>query len=251
MVKVAKIFVGHLAADVIASNLAYLFARYGEVVDVKIFTHNCALVLMAHYNAASQAVNHLQGRVVNGSSIYLKLQGEIHWLVKGRKRIQIVPRTVDEERACWAFFVTNIGHDIAIDEVLELFRPYGTVVDARMYRPTVCRVLLQSEHTSNVVISNISGKFVKGYRIRVDHWRGKIWLPKDERRHTTDEVNMKIYLCVSIKCRFVYVTVVVVDVLSSNSTVLLVLAAECGATMRQLIFQLLKSLLALKNVSFC
>ncbi|XP_021707822.1 F-BAR domain only protein 2 isoform X2 [Aedes aegypti] len=187
MVKVAKIFVGHLAADVIASNLAYLFARYGEVVDVKIFTHNCALVLMAHYNAASQAVNHLQGRVVNGSSIYLKLQGEIHWLVKGRKRIQIVPRTVDEERACWAFFVTNIGHDIAIDEVLELFRPYGTVVDARMYRPTVCCVLLQSEHTSNVVISNISGKFVKGYRIRVDHWRGKIWLPKDERRHTTDE----------------------------------------------------------------
>ncbi|XP_062712413.1 F-BAR domain only protein 2 isoform X3 [Aedes albopictus] len=192
MVKASKVFVSRLATGTTVDHLWVLFNRYGKVLDINIYV-STAVVLMSQREAAEQASMHLQGRIVKGSSIHLKLQGYVDWQLERGTSISKAARlmNVDEEKACWAFWVTNIGHGIPLQEISELFRPFGTVVDARMDRSTMCRVVLQSDYTGKEVLHRVTGTYLRGYRIKVELWRGELWVPQEARSHHSKDEGEK------------------------------------------------------------
>ncbi|XP_021707824.1 F-BAR domain only protein 2 isoform X3 [Aedes aegypti] len=181
MTQATRILISPLPKPVTKQSLAKLFAHYGDVLDVEVFGSS-ASVYMASREAAELAVHRLQARVVDGTSLNMTLNKGNVLLRRNPSKCVAKPHDTsnEEDNARYVFFVSNIGSQVPLEEVLDLFRVYGTVLDGKRKANTTAMVILETAHCGTDVRRKMSRCFVRGYRIMVSLWSGIVWQPEKD-----------------------------------------------------------------------
>ncbi|CAG9774018.1 unnamed protein product [Ceutorhynchus assimilis] len=144
-----KIFIGNLAEKTSVSELRPLFEKYGKVVECDV-VKNYGFVHMENESEGREAIQQLNGQMLNGQSMKCEA-------AKSRKAPQ-TPTT--------KIFVGNLTDNTKAPQVRELFKKFGTVVEADIVR-NYGFVHLESSGDVNEAIKELNGMMVDGQPMKV------------------------------------------------------------------------------------
>ncbi|CAG9812534.1 unnamed protein product [Phaedon cochleariae] len=144
-----KIFIGNLTENTAVGDLRPLFEKYGKVVECDV-VKNYGFVHMENETEGREAIGHLNGHVLNDQPMKCEA-------AKSRKAPQ-TPTT--------KIFVGNLTDNTKAPQIRELFKKYGTVVEADIVR-NYGFVHLESSGDVNDAIKELNGMVVDGQPMKV------------------------------------------------------------------------------------
>ncbi|XP_062712423.1 F-BAR domain only protein 2 isoform X12 [Aedes albopictus] len=160
-------------APISTATLANLCAIYGDVLDVRKVAKQANSmwhVYMPNRTEAVLAVRHLSCRIINGSSLDLKLlrDKQLSQEVFPNRVPKRIHASADENVARYQFLVSNVGRNVPLEEIVDLFRIYGKVIDGRRNESITVVVELDTCHCGLDIRDELSGTLVRGHRIKVN-----------------------------------------------------------------------------------
>ncbi|XP_062555964.1 F-BAR domain only protein 2 isoform X9 [Armigeres subalbatus] len=189
MTKAIRINVYNIPAEITRTEMANLFALHGDVLDVEINRYS-ANVYMSTRKEALSASRHLNARIIRNSSLALN-QCNTSEMPSSDFRMCVLKRSKAEDDAVgrYALWVSNIGQAVPFEEILDLFRLYGTIIDGRMNGKTTGFLILETSHCGADVRAKLNRRVVRGYYINVALWPGMIWQSEASVRNEGEKNN--------------------------------------------------------------
>ncbi|XP_069749937.1 RNA-binding protein lark-like [Narcine bancroftii] len=142
-----KIFVGNLSRYCSPAELRAMFEKYGEVSECEV-VRNYAFVHMEKLSQATRAIKALHRASVRGAHITVGV-------ANARKRSSTAK-----------VFVGNLAESVTGNDVKELFRKFGRVVDLDMAR-TFAFVYMEHERQAMAAIQELDGTPLQGQNMFV------------------------------------------------------------------------------------
>lgn len=193
----ANVYVANLVLDVTKEKVEELFRRYGEILDVKLLLDKAtgqprgvAFVHFAHYDEAKHAIKILNGTSVTGIStigLVLKMAnkqqqkagsggaGHRHQPYQTGKP-QTAPQNLSVDTC---LFVFNIPSSYNEMNLTELFKGYGSVVNAKVARANKTSkgygfINMKSVEEAQCALDALNGKDINGRKLQVSFKKNSI-----------------------------------------------------------------------------
>ncbi|XP_038121639.1 uncharacterized protein LOC6041930 isoform X4 [Culex quinquefasciatus] len=153
-----------------ASDLAYLFGLYAEVVGVYM-NRDYAFVTVKSQSQAVQAVHELNGRFVGGPTLPpLEVSLSKDTGTGSNLCFNLPParKRPDLSEPIWGFVVKNIDPEVPFEQVRQLFLRFGTICSSvRHANRTYGSVFLKTSHHWRTVAARLDGVKLGGHRLSV------------------------------------------------------------------------------------
>ena len=188
----ANVYVANLVLDVTKEKVEDLFKRYGEILDVKLLLdkvtgqpRGVAFVHFAHYDEAKHAIKILNGTSVTGIStigLVLKIankQSQKAGSGSGNAGYRHQPYQTGKQQAApqnlsvdTCLFVFNIPTSYNEMNLRELFKDFGTVLNARVARANRASkgygfVNMKTVEEAQCAVDALNGKDINGKKLQV------------------------------------------------------------------------------------
>lgn len=190
----ANVYVANLVLDVTKEKVEDLFKRYGEIIDVKLLfdrttnqPRGIAFVHFAHYDEAKHAIKILNGTSVTGiSTIGLVLKfankqghksGDVMHRNRGMTSSYHMTSSSSPQPQNFpvdtCLFVFNIPSSYNEMNLQELFRGYGTVLNAKVARANnnISKgygfVNMKTIEEAQNAVDGLNGKDINGKKLQV------------------------------------------------------------------------------------
>ncbi|XP_039446699.1 F-BAR domain only protein 2 isoform X7 [Culex pipiens pallens] len=153
-----------------ASDLAYLFGLYAEVVGVYM-NRDYAFVTVKSQSQAVQAVHELNGRFVGGPTLPpLEVSLSKDTGTGSNLCFNLPParKRPDLSEPIWGFVVKNIDPEVPFEQVRQHFLRFGTICSSvRHANRTYGSVFLKTSHHWRTVAARLDGVKLGGHRLSV------------------------------------------------------------------------------------